>query len=88
MKPKQWNNLSAMVVQTRFNLPNASASSINITGGSSTKETLYEFTKAISVRETETEESPGKTLESYVAMLDNWDQEQTLSDADEQREGS
>jgi hypothetical protein len=37
-------------------------------GGSSTKETLYEFTKAIPVRETETEESPGKTLESYVAI--------------------
>lgn len=84
MKPKQWNNPSVMVVQTRFNLPNASASSINIVGESSTKETLYEFTKAIPVRETETEESPGKTLESYVAMLDNWDQEQILSDADEQ----
>jgi hypothetical protein len=49
---------------------------------------IYEFTKTIPVEETETEESSGKTLESYVAMLDDWDRERTLSDADEQREGA
>jgi hypothetical protein len=57
-------------------------------GGIITKgDAIYEFTKAIPVGETEAEESPGKTLESYIAMLDDWDRERTLSDADEQREG-
>jgi hypothetical protein len=49
---------------------------------------IYEFTKAIPVGEIETEESPGKTLESYISMLDDWDRERTLSDANEQREGA
>src|ERR1700733_5589509 len=47
---------------------------------------IYEFAKTIPVGEDETAESPGKTLESYISMLDNWDRERTLSDADEQRE--
>jgi hypothetical protein len=47
---------------------------------------IYEFAKAIPVGEDETAESPGKTLESYISMLDDWDRERTLSDADEQQE--
>ena len=47
---------------------------------------IYEFTKTIPAGEDETEESPGKTLKSYVSMLDDWDRERTLSDADKQRE--
>ena len=31
-------------------------------------------------------EAPGKTLESYISMLNDWDRECTLSEADEQRE--
>src|ERR1700683_5347927 len=42
---------------------------------------IYEFAKAIPVGEDESAESPGKTLESYVSMLDDWDRERTLSDA-------
>ena len=58
-------------------------------GGIVTKgDAIYEFAKAIPVGETEAEESPGKTLESYVAMLDDWNRERTLSDVDEQREGA
>jgi len=34
---------------------------------------IYEFAKAIPVGEDETAESPGKTLESYISMLDDWD---------------
>jgi len=45
---------------------------------------IYEFAKTIPVGEDETAESPGKTLESYISMLDDWDRERTLSDADEQ----
>jgi hypothetical protein len=44
---------------------------------------IYEFTEAIPIGEIESTESPAKTLESYVAMLDDWDRERTLSDADE-----
>jgi hypothetical protein len=47
---------------------------------------IYEFAKAIPVGEDVSEESPGKTLESYIAMLDDWDRECTISDADEHRE--
>jgi hypothetical protein len=47
---------------------------------------IYEFAKAIPVGEDESAESPGKTLESYISMLDDWDRERTLSDADEQHE--
>src|SRR5882762_10256506 len=47
---------------------------------------IYEFTKAIPVGEDGTAESPGRTLESYISMLDDWDRECTLSDADEHRE--
>jgi hypothetical protein len=47
---------------------------------------IYEFARAIPVGEDETAESPGKTLASYISMLDNWDRERTLSDADEQQE--
>ena len=42
--------------------------------------------KTIPADETETAESVGKTLESYVAMLEDWDHECTLSDANEQDE--
>ncbi|KIM83784.1 hypothetical protein PILCRDRAFT_6681 [Piloderma croceum F 1598] len=45
---------------------------------------IYEFAKAIPAGEDESAESPGKTLESYISMLDDWDRERTLSDADEQ----
>jgi hypothetical protein len=47
---------------------------------------IYEFAKAIPVGEDGTTESPGKTLESYISMLDEWDRERTLSDEDEQQE--
>ena len=47
---------------------------------------IYEFTKTIPAGEDETKESPGKTLESYISMFDDWDHEQTLSDMDKQRE--
>src|SRR5882762_2228292 len=46
---------------------------------------IYKFTKTIPDGETDAAESPGKTLESYIAMLDNWDRERTLSDTDERR---
>jgi len=71
MKPKQQNNLRLVVVQTQL-LPNASALLINIAKGSISKgDAIYKFTKAIPVRETKAEKSPGKTLESYIAMLNN-----------------
>jgi hypothetical protein len=47
---------------------------------------IYEFAKAIPVGEDETTESPGKTLESYISMLNEWDRKCTLSDEDEQQE--
>jgi hypothetical protein len=47
---------------------------------------IYEFAKAIPVGEDGTTEAPGKTLESYISMLDDWDRERTLSEADERRE--
>jgi hypothetical protein len=47
---------------------------------------IYGFAKTIPVGEDETAESPGKTLESYISMLDNWDREWTLSYADEQQD--
>jgi hypothetical protein len=49
-------------------------------------DTIYEFAKAIPVGEDVSTESPGKTLESYISMLDDWDRECTISDADEHRE--
>jgi hypothetical protein len=47
---------------------------------------IYEFTKTIPIGEVGAADSAGKTLESYVSMLEDWDRERTLSDADEQRE--
>ena len=47
---------------------------------------IYEFAKAIPVGEDGAMEAPGKTLESYISMLNDWDRECTLSEADEQRE--
>jgi hypothetical protein len=47
---------------------------------------LYKFTKTIPSGETQAEESPGKTLKSYLSMLDDWDHEHTLSDANERRD--
>ena len=47
---------------------------------------IYEFAKAIPAGEDGTTEAPGKTLESYISMLDDWDHERTLSETDEQRE--
>jgi hypothetical protein len=49
---------------------------------------IYGFIKAIPPGETDTAESPGKTLESYIVMLDDWDRECTLSEAGEHREGA
>ena len=40
------------------------------------------LSKPIPAEQTGTSESPGKTLESYIAMLDDWDHERTLSDTD------
>ena len=45
---------------------------------------IYEFAKAIPVGEDGTTEAPGKTLESYISMLNDWDCEHTLSKADKQ----
>ena len=47
---------------------------------------ILELTKTIPVDEAETAESVGKTLESYVSMLEDWDRKHTLSDANEQDE--
>jgi hypothetical protein len=49
---------------------------------------IYEFAQAIPAEENGAAESPGKTLQSYIAMLDDWDHERTLSDTDEHREGA
>jgi hypothetical protein len=57
-------------------------------GNTSKGDAIYEFTKTIPTGETETTEPPGKTLVSYVSMLDDWDREHTISDADERREGA
>jgi hypothetical protein len=46
---------------------------------------VYELTKAIPSGETQAEESPGKTFESYLSMLDNWDYECIFSDSNERR---
>jgi hypothetical protein len=50
-------------------------------------DTIYEFMKTIPVGETETMESPSKTLESYILILDNWDHKRTLSDINEHERG-
>jgi hypothetical protein len=42
-------------------------------------DTIYEFAKAIPAGEDEAAESPGKTLESYISMLDDWDRECTVT---------
>ena len=47
---------------------------------------IYELVKTIPIGEDRTTESPGKTLESYISMLNDWNCECTLSDADEQWE--
>jgi hypothetical protein len=47
---------------------------------------IYEFSKAIPAGEAGAAESPGKTLQAYIVMLDNWDHERTLSDTDEHQE--
>ena len=52
-------------------------------GNISKGDTIYEFTKMIPAGENELTKPPAKTLESYVTMLNDWDQEQTLSDADQ-----
>jgi len=57
-------------------------------GNISKGDAIYEFTKTIPTGENESAEPPAKTLESYVTMLDDWDRERTLSDADERREGA
>lgn len=57
------------------------------TGTISKGDTIYEFTKAIPIGEVGATESVGKTLKSYVLTLEDWDQERTLTDMDEQREG-
>jgi hypothetical protein len=49
---------------------------------------IYELTQTIPDEEIGATESVGKTLGFYVVMLDDWDRERTLSDADErEREG-
>ena len=52
-------------------------------GNISKGDIIYEFTKTIPDGENEPTKPPAKTLESYVTMLNDWDQEQTLSDADQ-----
>ena len=47
---------------------------------------IYEFTKTIPSGEIQAEESPGKTLKSYLSMLNDWDYKRTLSNADERRD--
>jgi len=41
---------------------------------------IYKFAQAIPAEENGAAESPGKTLQSYIAMLNDWDCECTLSD--------
>jgi hypothetical protein len=48
------------------------------------EDTILKLTKTIPAEETGTAESVGKTLESYVSMLEDWDRKCTLSDANEQ----
>ena len=57
-------------------------------GNISKGDAIYEFTETIPIGENGSAEPPAKTLESYVTMLDDWDRERTLSDADERREGT
>ncbi|KIM83253.1 hypothetical protein PILCRDRAFT_7213 [Piloderma croceum F 1598] len=49
-------------------------------------DTIYEFAKTIPAEEDGATESPGKTLQAYISMLDDWDHEHTLSNMDEHRE--
>src|SRR6267154_5186978 len=45
---------------------------------------VYKLIQTIPIRENETAESPGKTLGSYISMLNDWDRERTLSEGGEQ----
>jgi hypothetical protein len=47
---------------------------------------IYEFTKTIPSGDIQAEASPGKTLKSYLSMLNDWDYECTLSNANERRD--
>jgi len=53
--------------------------------GAAKGKTIFELTKAISTKQTEDAESAGKTLEPYIAALDDWDRERTISDAKKRR---
>jgi hypothetical protein len=55
-------------------------------GHHSKRNAIYEFTKTITPGEGDAVESIGKTLKSYIAMLDDCDQERTLSDTDVPRQ--
>jgi hypothetical protein len=44
---------------------------------------IYKLVQTIPTGEVGTAESPGKTLGSYVSMLDDWDRERTLSEGGE-----
>ena len=44
---------------------------------------IYEFTKTMPAGEIETAEPIGKTLKSYVSMLDDWDRERMRSGREE-----
>jgi hypothetical protein len=45
---------------------------------------IYKLVQTIPAGEDETTESPAKTLESYISMLDDWDRERTLSEGGQQ----
>jgi hypothetical protein len=53
---------------------------------------IFKIVQAIPSGEDETMESPGKTLRSYISMLNDWDRDQTLSEggvhSNEEREES
>jgi hypothetical protein len=55
------------------------------TGQTSKGDAVYKLIQTIPSGEDGTAESPGKTLGSYLSMLDDWDRERTLSNGGEQR---
>jgi hypothetical protein len=82
MKTRQWNNPKRLVAQPQQSLPNALMSSSDITLAPSVKETQYTSSQKPSLLE---RLEPQNLLE--ILTLEDWDQERTLTDMDEQREG-
>jgi hypothetical protein len=80
-QPKEVSDASITVTTKCLNVVDQYRA-VNICKG----DAIYEFSKAIPAGEAGAAESPGKTLQAYIVMLDNWDHERTLSDTDEHQE--